>query len=402
MPLSRDGLARLHDTLAARVEAGDLPGLVLLVAAGDEVHVEAIGAPAFTAGAPLRRDAIFRMASLTKPVVAAAALTLVDEDRLHLEDPIDDLVPELADRRVLRSLEAEIEDTVPARRPITVEDLLSFRLGFGAVMAVPGTYPIQVAEADLGLQSIGGPPWPPGPHDPDSWMAALGSLPLIDQPGERWLYNTGTQVLGILVARACGQDLGDVLRERICEPLGMQDTGFWVPPESLDRLTTFYLPDGETGELSVLDDPADSWWAAPPRHPDASGWLVSTVDDYWAFVSMLLAGGRGVLAPETVALMTTDRLTPAQREPYGMFFGEHGSWGLGLMVPAAGAGDQPFPAGVGWDGGSGVTWRSQPARAATGILLTQRHTLSPAPTPLVQDFWAGVNRSVRPQPLDGT
>jgi CubicO group peptidase (beta-lactamase class C family) len=395
VPLSRDGLARLHDTMAAHVGAGELPGLVLLVAAGDDVHVEAIGAPAFTAESPLRRDAIFRIASLTKPVVAAAALTLVEEGRLRLEDPIDDLVPELAGRRVLRALDAEIDDTVPARRAITLADLLDFRLGFGAVMAMPGTYPIQAAEAERQLRSISGPPWPPGPHDPDSWIAALGTLPLIYQPGEVWLYNTGTQVLGVLLARACGKKLGDVLRERIFEPLGMDDTGFWVPPDRLGRLTTFYLPDGDTGELSVLDDPAGSWWAAPPRHPDASGWLVSTIDDYWAFVSMLLAGGRGVLAPETVALMTADRLTPAQREPYGMFFGEHGSWGLGLMVPAGGAGDQPFPAGVGWDGGSGVTWRSQPTRAATGILLTQRHAMSPAPTPLVQDFWAGVDAATR-------
>jgi CubicO group peptidase (beta-lactamase class C family) len=395
VPLSRDGLARLHDTMAAHVGAGELPGLVLLVAAGDDVHVEAIGAPAFTAESPLRRDAIFRIASLTKPVVAAAALTLVEEGRLRLEDPIDDLVPELAGRRVLRALDAEIDDTVPARRAITLADLLDFRLGFGAVMAMPGTYPIQAAEAERQLRSISGPPWPPGPHDPDSWIAALGTLPLIYQPGEVWLYNTGTQVLGVLLARACGKELGDVLRERIFEPLGMDDTGFWVPPDRLGRLTTFYLPDGDTGELSVLDDPAGSWWAAPPRHPDASGWLVSTIDDYWAFVSMLLAGGRGVLAPETVALMTADRLTPAQREPYGMFFGEHGSWGLGLMVPAGGAGDRPFPAGVGWDGGSGVTWRSQPTRAATGILLTQRHAMSPAPTPLVQDFWAGVDAATR-------
>jgi CubicO group peptidase (beta-lactamase class C family) len=395
MPLSRDGLARLHAAMSARVAAGELPGLVLLVAVGDDVHVEAIGAPSFTADTRLRRDAIFRMASLTKPVVAAAALALVDEGRLRLEDPIDDLVPELAARRVLRALDAELDDTVPARRAITIADLLDFRLGFGAVMATPGTYPIQVAEAELELRSIGGPPWPPGPHDPDSWIAALGTLPLIYQPGEVWLYNTGTQVLGILLARACGQDLGEVLRERIFEPLDMDDTGFWVPPDRLDRLTTFYLPDGETGELSLLDEPPGSWWASPPRHPDASGWLVSTVDDYWAFVSMLLAGGRGVLAPATVARMTGDRLTPAQREPYGMFFGDHGSWGLGLMVPAAGAADPPFPAGVGWDGGSGVTWRSQLDRGATGILLTQRHALSPAPSPLVQDFWAGVNAATR-------
>ena len=109
------------------------------------------------------------------------------------------------------------------------------------------------------------------------------------QPGERWLYNTSAQVLGVLLARATGDDLESVLRERIFEPLGMADTGFTVPADQLGRLTTVLRPDPETGELSVLDDPADSWWSTPPSFPDASGWLVSTIDDYWSFVSMLLA-----------------------------------------------------------------------------------------------------------------
>jgi CubicO group peptidase (beta-lactamase class C family) len=150
-------------------------------------------------------------------------------------------------------------------------------------------------------------------------MAALGSLPLMYQPGERWLYNTSAQVLGVLLARAGGRDLESVLRERIFDPLGMADTAFTVPAEHPDRLTTAYRPDPETGQLEVLDEPADSWWGSPTSFPDASGWLVSTVDDYWSFVSMLLAGGAGpggpVLAPETVALMTTDRLTRTSGGP---------------------------------------------------------------------------------------
>ena len=393
--LSKKGLARLHESMVAHVAPGRLPGLVTLVASGDEVHVDTVGSPSFADEVPLARDAIFRIASLTKPIVAAAAMSLVDEGRLRLEEPIDDLVPELADRRVLRAVDAELDDTVPADRSITLEDLLSYRLGFGSVMAPPGSYPIQRAEDELRLQSIGGPPWPPGPHDVDGWIAALGSLPLMYQPGEQWLYGTSGQVLGVLLERACGQALETVLRERIFEPLGMVDTGFAVPAEKLSRLTTFYLPDPVTGALSVLDDPARSWWSTPPLFPDAAGWLVSTIDDFWSFASMMSAGGTGngerILSPETVALMTTDRLTPSERDAYSMILGEHTGWGFGLAVPATGSSALPFPCGIGWNGGSGTTWRSHPHSGVTGILFAQRQVMSPEPTPLVQAFWAGVN-----------
>jgi CubicO group peptidase (beta-lactamase class C family) len=199
-----------------------------------------------------------------------------------------------------------------------------------------------------------------------------------------------------------------VLRERIFEPLGMVDTGFTVPTKALSRLTTFYVPDPGTGGLSVLDDPAHSWWSTPPSFPDGSGWLVSTIDDYWSFVSMLLPRGapqgagsakRGtgqgerILSPATVDLMTTDRLTASQRGASGLFLGEHGGWGLGLAVPATGSSDQPLPCGFGWDGGSGTTWRSNPRSGVTGILFTQRQATSPVPPPIVEEFWAGVNAS---------
>ena len=385
--------------MAAEVAAGHLPGLVSLVARGDHVHADAIGTPSFTDDTPLARDAIFRIASLTKPIVAVAALALVEEGVLDLTEPIDALLPELASRRVLRSVDAELDDTVPARRPIVVEDLLTYRFGFGSVLMPAGTYPIQRAEAALGLQSIGGPPWPPGAHNDDTWIAALGTLPLMYQPGERWLYNTSEQVLGILVARACGESLDDVLRERIFDPLGMIDTGFTVPPEKLRRLPTFYLPDPQTGALSVLDDPAHSWWSSPPAFFDGSGWLVSTIDDYWSFVSMVLAGGSGngerILSAGSVALMTSDQVTPAQREGSAIFLGPHGSWGFGLTVPATGATGEPFPCGIGWDGGTGTTWRSDTRRNITAILFTQRQAVSPVPPPLMEHFWADVNAATR-------
>jgi CubicO group peptidase (beta-lactamase class C family) len=393
--LAPAGIGRLHDLMAAHVDEGQMPALVALVARGDDVHVEVLGSQSFTDSTPLARDAIFRIASLTKPITAVTALTLVEDGTLRLEDPIDDLVPELAHRRVLRAIDAELDDTVPAQRAITLDDLLTFRLGFGSVLAPPATYPIQRAEAELGLQSIGGPPWPPGPLDVDGWIKALGSLPLMYQPGERWLYNTGAQVLGVVIGRATGRDLGTVMRERIFEPLGMADTGFFVPAEKLDRLTTFYAPDPETGALSVLDTPADSWWAAPPRLPDASGWLVSTIDDYWSFVSMLASGGTRngarVLSADSVARMTADHVTAAQRVGAEVFLPPHASWGLGLEVPARGSEATPLPCGYGWDGGSGTAWRTNAHHGVTGILLTQRAMTSPEPPRVYADFWAGIN-----------
>ena len=385
--------------MAAEVAAGHLPGLVSLVARGDHVHADAIGTPSFTDDTPLARDAIFRIASLTKPIVAVAALTLVEEGVLGLTEPIDALLPELASRRVLRSVDAELDDTVPARRPIVVEDLLTYRFGFGSVLMPAGTYPIQRAEAALGLQSIGGPPWPPGAHNDDTWIAALGTLPLMYQPGERWLYNTSGQVLGILVARACGQSLQSVLRARIFDPLAMVDTGFTVPAGDLDRVPTLYLPDPETGALSVLDEAPHSWWSTPPAFADGSGWLVSTIDDYWSFVAMVLAGGTGnghrIISEESVARLTSDQLIPGQRSGNEVFLGPHGSWGFGLAVPATGSSDVPFPCGTGWDGGTGTTWRSNTRRRLTAMLFTQRHATSPVPPPLIENFWSAVNAATR-------
>src|SRR5215472_6954472 len=283
------GLDRLHDRLAAVVERGTVPGLTALVARGADVHVEVLGAPALDDPAPLRRDAIFRIASLTKPIAAAGAMALVDDGVLSLDDPVEKHLPELADRRVMRRLEGPLDDTVPAARSITVEDLLTFRLGFGLVMAPPGTYPIQVAEDELELRTLG-PPWPPPPLSSDQWIARFATLPLLHQPGEGWLYNTGAQVLGVLMERATGQPLEAFLRSRLLAPLGMTDTGFSVPAAAQPRFTTAYTPD-DGGRLRLLDPPAGGWWNEPQAMANAAGMLVSTIDDMWAFVAMLLAGG---------------------------------------------------------------------------------------------------------------
>ena len=359
-----------------------------------------IGAADFGDDDPLPRDAIFRIASLTKPIAAAAAMVLVDDGVLAVDAPVDGLLPELAEPRVLRSLDADLDDTVPADRPITLEDLLTFRLGSGVVMAPPNTYPVQAAEAALELRTWG-PPWPPTPHTPDEWMARFATLPLLHQPGERWMYNTGAQVLGVLLERAAGVPLERFLQDRIFEPLGMVDTGFSVPPDQAHRLTTAYAPDPDTGELDRFDGNRNGYWNRPPALPNAAGWLVSTVDDYWSFVLMVLGrgehDGRRIVSEASIDLMTTDHLTPAQRDDATLFLGEASGWGFGMAVPAgARAGHsadqsrgEAVPGGFGWDGGSGVTWRSDLDRDLTGILLTQRQMTSPQPPEAFVDFWDG-------------
>jgi CubicO group peptidase (beta-lactamase class C family) len=396
--LTAEGVEALDKALARHVERGDLSGLVALLARDDDVHVAAIGHKAFGDAEPIGRDAIFRIASISKPVAGVAAMLLIQDGAMALDDAVRRWLPELAEPRVLRTLGSSLDDTVPAERPITVEDVLSFHLGFGSIMA-PGPYPIQQAERELGLKTLV-PPWPPSDLTPGQWIAALGSLPLLDQPGTRWRYNTGATVAGVLIERVAGAPLADVLRERVFEPLGMSDTGFWVPAAKRDRFTTFYAPGGPDGGLRVLDPP-DGWYASPPRLPDASGWLVSTADDLWAFASMLAADGGGLLSAESVRLMTRDRMTAAERAENAIFVGDRSGWGLMMLVPAAtapaaalaaaapaGPGRAGIPGGYGWDGGSGTAWRTDKEAGLTGILLTQRMATSPEPVELVRDFWA--------------
>jgi CubicO group peptidase (beta-lactamase class C family) len=204
--LTEAGLKGLHAAAERHVGDDRVPGLVALVARGGQVHVEALGR--LSAGGPrMARDSIFRIASTTKPITAAATLALAAEGLFGLDEPVDRLLPELAGRRVLRRMDGPLGDTVPAGRAITVRDLLTFTFGFGMVgemFASAQPWPVVAATGELRLATIG-PPDPPVPPEPDTWIAALGSLPLLAQPGERWMYNTGAQVLGVLAARAAVQ-----------------------------------------------------------------------------------------------------------------------------------------------------------------------------------------------------
>jgi CubicO group peptidase (beta-lactamase class C family) len=395
--LSKARLQRMHDIMAGHVERGLAPGIVTLMARRGEMHVDVIGTRALDSDDPMRRDTIFRITSMTKPIAAVAAMILVEECKLRLDEPVDRFLPELADRRALKRLDGPLDETVPAQRPISLRDLLTFRSGYGMVWGAPDKFPILKAIADLGIIGFG-PPDPATPHGSDEWLKRLGTLPLFHQPGEKWLYNTGAYILGVLIARASGQSFGDFLRERIFAPLGMKDTGFFVPSHKLDRFATSYFVNDKTGALSRYDGVEESRWAKPPAFEDGGAGLVSTVDDYFAFARMLLNHGKHgnerILSRASVALMTTDQLTAAQKaaSPFGDGWDNRG-WGFGVGVVTGRDGLPMTPGAYGWDGGYGTAWQNDPAEEAIVILMTQRAQF-PGLSPVYLDFWTGAYQAI--------
>ncbi|MEW1803587.1 serine hydrolase domain-containing protein [Streptomyces virginiae] len=395
------GLRTLRDVLARHVDSGKIPGVVALVGRGEETHVEAIGTMRHDGGAPMRRDTIFRMASTSKPVTVAAAMVLLDECRLRLDDPVDPWLPELADRRVLKRPDGPLEDTVPARRPITVRDLLTSTFGLGTDFELLHA-PISAATFERTDYSVASGPAP----EPDEWMRRLGELPLSYQPGQRWQYDLSHEVLGVLVSRVTGRPLETFLRERVLDPLGMEDTGFHVPADKIDRLPPLYGPDPRTGEFLVWDEAAGGRSSRPPAFQGAGGGLVSTVDDYLAYFRMLLDHGmhgtERILSRPAVELMTTNRLTPEQQAARtGMYRniahlaagqGQHGGWGFGMAVRTD-RGDYAPLGQFGWDGGTGTTAYADPSGRITGILLTQVGMSTPDSARLVHDFWTTLYRA---------
>jgi CubicO group peptidase (beta-lactamase class C family) len=377
---------RMRRVMHGHVERGEVPGVVAAVSRRGEVSIEALGAQSI-GGAAMRPETIFRIASLTKPVTAAAAMILVEECTLRLDDPVDRWLPELADRRVLRTLGSPMDDTVPAARAITVRDLLTLRLGIGAVMAAPGTYPIQQHMADAGVA-----PSPDIPaHPADELMRRFGTLPLLHQPGEKWLYHSGSDILGVLIARASGQSLGTFLRERIFAPLGMDDTGFSVPPADVGRLATCYRTDRRTGSLVVYDEARGGRFSRPPVFESGGSGLVSTARDYLAFCRMMLhrgtLGKTRILSRASVELMTMDHLTPAQKADAAIFLGENRGWGFGMAVDTRRDELWAVPGRFGWDGGYGTSAYTDPREGLIGVLMTQRMMDSPAPPRVFTDFW---------------
>ncbi|GAA2372413.1 serine hydrolase [Catellatospora methionotrophica] len=372
--LSPSGMHRLHEAMAARVGRGELPGLVTLLARDDQVQVDVIGTHDVDGATPMSRDTLFRAGSLTKPMLAAVTMMLVDDGVLDLAEPVDRLLPELAGRRVLARLDGPIEQTVPVRRPVTVEDLLTFRMGFGVITEPEYNPPYPIVQASQELRLVLAAPDPRTPYPPDEWIKIFATLPLMYQPGERWQYNAGSLVLGVLVARAAGRPLGEVLHARLFAPLAMADTGFWTAAANAARLPGHYHTGEDGGGLRQHTATPAADWTRPPAFPSGAGGLLTSADDLLAFARLLLAGGvsggRRLLSAESVARMTTNRLTPQQIATAGMLLGGQG-WGYGMAVAVAPDEVSATPGRYGWDGGYGTTWYTDPDRGLIAIALSQ-------------------------------
>ena len=376
-------MSDLRDVMQPYVSNGSLAGAVALVARGGQAEVAAAGFADIDGTSAMARDSIFRIASITKPIIAAATMMLVEDGQIALEDPVGRWLPELASPVVVRTPASPADDVVPAARPITVVDLLTFRAGYG----FPSDFSLPVVSL-LFSELKQGPPQPQLVAPPGEWMAALAGIPLLHQPGEAWLYNTCSDILGVLIARVSGRPFPEFLAERLFEPLGMADTGFEVPAGQLGRVPSYYRP-GPAGGLELVDAPAGQWRSAP-AFPSGAGGLVSTADDWYRFGRLLLAGGsaggRQLLPAESVRQMITDHLTPAQRDASRLFLEGQG-WGFGGSVDVAAIDPWNVPGRYGWVGGAGTAAHIIPATGAVTILLTQVETSGPTPPALMRDFW---------------
>lgn len=364
-------LAMVPAAMGQVVANGDLAGIVTMVwRNGALAQFNAVGMRDREAGLPMARDTIFRIASMTKPITTAAALMLIDQGKMNLFDPITRWAPEFANMRVLKSPEGPLDDTYPAPRDITIEDLMTHRSGLAYAFTSKGP----IAEAHR--ETLGDPF--ASPYSADEWIARLAKLPLTYAPGEAMHYSHATDLLGFIVGRATGMHFADALRQMIFEPLGMVDTGFHVPRDQQGRLAVVYQQNDDTGELMPQSFPLPD---APRNYVAGGGGLVSTADDYLRFARMLLGEGEvdGVrlLKPETVRLMRTNRLTPEQRaRPFlGLPFWAASGFGLGLGViedeelnQARGAGSK---GAYTWPGVFGGWWQADPAQNMILIYLIQ-------------------------------
>jgi CubicO group peptidase (beta-lactamase class C family) len=376
----------LAETLQRYVSDGTVVGAVAAVARGDEVEVAVVGSMDAAASAPMRSDSIFRIASLTKQLTAAATMLLIEDGLLEPSSAIAEWMPELATPMVVRTPASEITDVVPAKRAITVADLLTFRCGYG--------FPSDFSHPAVGLlfsELAQGPPQPKTVAAPDEWMARLGRIPMLAQPGDAWLYNAGADILGVLVARVSGLPFDLFLSQRIFTPLGMVDTGFVVSESQRDRFTTAYRPTADG--LELVDAP-DGQWSSAPAFPSGAGGLVSTLDDLLAFARMMLAdgmvGARPLLSAVSVRHMTTNHLTPQQRDR-SMLFLEGQGWGFGGSVDVDAAQPWNVPGRYGWVGGSGTALHMTPSTGVATVLLAQTEMTGPTTTPLMREFWVGAS-----------
>ena len=373
--LDQAELAKIQPILQAALDTGGLSGIMTMIwHRGEVVQFNALGKRDVEAGLPMTRDTVFRIASMTKPVTSVAALQLLEEGKLKLDDPITKWAPEFADMRVLNDPKSAITDINPAARDITIDDLMTHRSGIAYAFSAQGAY------RDALDNAVGNPFGVT--LTPDQWMKALGALPLITQPGSHFHYGHSTDVLGIIIGRIEGMSFADVLRKRIFDPLGMSNTDFWVHPEWRPRMAGLYTHDAEANVLKRLPEVP---FASAPAFAAGGQGLVSTIDDYLQFARVMVRGGEygGVrlLKPETATLMRTNRLTDAQRQI--PFLGMDAWWkgqgfGLGVSVimdPAQhmmGVG----PAGAfGWPGIYGTSWQADPSTDTILIYWVQNSSM---------------------------
>lgn len=349
--------------LQSLVEGPLQPGAVIGLLRDDQISLITAGYMERERLRPMPPDALFRISSMSKPLVAVALLQLIEDGRIGLHDPVANWLPELAHPRVLTRIDAPLDETVPAETPITVEHLLSSRFGSGILAMPPGATPIQREITRLGLLGFG-PDDPSNPMSQDDWLGHIGALPLLAQPGASWFYNISTLVQGILVSRIAAKPLSEQIAERITIPLGMNDTGFLVPAEKRDPLTSAY-----TGNMDKTDASASGAWLHRQRFEVS---MVSTAADYLAFARMLGQRGAGpngrIIGEDSLRLMLTDHLTATQREAGSAFLDGRG-WGYGTSVDAGRRSEDVWTGEIGWAGGLGTSWTSHLANGSAIVIL---------------------------------
>jgi len=369
---SAEGLAKIVPTLQPIVDAGDLSGFVtLLFRHGEIAQINTLGQRDIENNLPMQRDTLFRIASMTKPVTSLAALMLMEEGKFKLEDPITKWAPEFKNVRVLKNAEGPLDQTVPAAREITFDDLFTHRSGlaYGFSSMGPIAHEYQRVLGDVLNSQM----------TPDDWMQKLATLPLLYQPGERFHYSHSTDVLGFIVGRIAGIPFRDFLMTRIFGPLGMVDTDFYVPPEKRKRAAVVYRLNEAK---NVLEPLPFKQYDTPPAYCGGGGGLISTADDYLKFARMMLnrgeLDGTRLVSATTVELMCTNRLTPAQRAI--PFLGAIPMWdgmGFGLGVSVIDAPEKLGFLGMGgvgsfgWPGAFGTWWQADPANDMVMIYLIQ-------------------------------
>ncbi len=365
--ISAARLDHMDRVLQGYVDAGQLAGFVTLVARrGAVVDCRCYGMADIAAGLPMRPDTIFRIYSMTKPIVAAALLTLYEEGRFLLDDPVAKYMPAFKRMRVWSAAQGEGYRTEPQKSPITIRQLCTHTSGL--------VYPSAAGGAERAYERWLWEHWggePKGLHKGDlaAWIEDLVQIPLAHQPGTTYHYGISIDVLGRLCEALSGQKLDVFLNERIFQPLGMADTAFWVPPEKLGRFTALYAPD-EEGKLLVLER-RDEDYAQQRLFLSGGGGLVATTADYLRFAQMLLGGGQldgvRVLGRKTVELMCSNHLKPELQTAPG--------WGYGLggavLLDPGRAGQSGSPGLYRWSGAAGTDFWVDPKEELIGLIMPQ-------------------------------